>query len=188
MPVGSSHDGEVHITDEHNIYVIAQNGEQIRITDIFWISNEAALAGITTPLLKKIYLAYAEGTLWRHSGTAWVRLSDYRSRSTHTGTQTVSTISDFALGVRGVRMQALERDADFTADGSYNMSIVRCYDGCSEITLGTSIDGAYFELFNNAGTTITLVDVTVGPSSFDDNELVAVRGVKNVGWVAKIIG
>lgn len=170
------------------MYVIAQNGEQIRITDIFWISNEAALAGITTPLLKKIYLAYAEGTLWRHSGTAWVRLSDYRSRSTHTGTQTSATISDFNDAVRLTKMQALEEEADFLITSTYNMSVIRCYDACSEVDLNTALDGVYFELFNDTGGTVTLVGAAVGPSSFGANELVAVRGVRNVGWVAKIIG
>jgi len=93
LPTGSTHDGEIHFTDEHNAYIIAQNGQQIRITDIFWLADEAAVFAVSSPLLKKIYLAHAEGTLWHYDGTTWVRLADYRSRSTHTGTQAASTIT-----------------------------------------------------------------------------------------------
>lgn len=95
-----------------------------------------------------------------------------------------------ALSVSNVlttKMQALEKSADFTIDANYNMSVVRCYGTCANVTLGTPIDGLYLELYNDTSETITINDVDNGDTTFNANDLVMVRGVKNVGWVTRIL-
>ena len=95
-----------------------------------------------------------------------------------------------ALSVSNVlttKMQALEKSADFTIDANYNMSVVRCYGTCANVTLGTPIDGLYTELYNDTSETITINDVDNGDTTFNANDLVMVRGVKNVGWVTRIL-
>lgn len=108
-----------------------------------------------------------------------------RNRANHTGTQVAATISDFSTAVNQTKMQAIERDSNFTINTGYNMTTVRCYDTCTEITLGTGLDGIYFELFNDTSETITLTGVASGATSLNAGEYAIVRGLINVGWVVK---
>lgn len=84
-------------------------------------------------------------------------------------------------------VEQLNVDSPVTISAAYNNTIVRCYDGCTDVDLGPDIDDIQFEMLNDTASTINVSNVRIGVSSFDPGDLLLVRCVKNVGWVAKVV-
>lgn len=64
----------VYVQDKEKIYY-DYNGERLALHDIIEVENEAEMKAIQTPVDNKIYLAFAEKTLWQYSSNTWFCLT-----------------------------------------------------------------------------------------------------------------
>ena len=71
VPNGPALAGNIYFTEEQNLYVINNAGEKVKFTDVVFVPDEASLAALPQQFRNKIYVAMAEGTLWRTDGSTW---------------------------------------------------------------------------------------------------------------------
>lgn len=76
VPTGASFAGNVYFTEQQNLYIINNAGEKAKFSDVVFAANQAALGALTQKFQNKIYVAIAEGTLWRYNGSAWYQLNN----------------------------------------------------------------------------------------------------------------
>lgn len=77
VAAGTGNDGKLHFTEEQNIYLIGQNGQKIKFTDVIFVEDEAAMNALSKQYVGKIYVALNEKTFhyWDAVGSQFVKFT-----------------------------------------------------------------------------------------------------------------
>jgi len=75
VPTGAGNAGQIHFTDERNLYVISTAGSKVKFSDVHFVANHSALSALSPKLTNKIYVSLAETTMWYWAGSSWVQLN-----------------------------------------------------------------------------------------------------------------